>query len=118
MKSIFGLEQNIVAALSYIFGPISGIAVLIMERENKYVRFHAMQATIWFLLLLVIGWLLAIAASLPIIGLVLGIIVSPLHYIGRIVWFLSLVFLMFKSFNNEKFKLPIIGDIVWAQISK
>ena len=118
MKSIFGLEQNIAAALSYIFGPISGLAVLIMERENKFVRFHAMQATLWFSLLLIVGWVLAIIVDIPVLGVVLGIILNPLLAIGSIIWFVSLAFLMFKAFSNDTFKIPIIGEIVWSQVSK
>jgi len=118
MKSIFGLEQNIAAALSYIFGPISGIAVLIMERENKFVRFHAMQSTLWFSLLMIVGWVLAIIVDIPFLGAILGLVLNPLIAIGGLVWFISLVFLMFKAFTNETFKLPVIGDIVWSQISK
>ena len=118
MKSIFGLDENVAAALSYLVGTFSGIAILIMERENKFVRFHALQSTLWFLLLMVAGWMLGIIDKLPVIGWVLGIIITPLLAVGVFVFIGSAVFLMYKAFGNETFKIPIIGDVVWAQINK
>ena len=120
MKSVFGLNENIVAALSYIAGPFSGIAVLIMERENKFVRFHALQSTIWFTLIMVVGWVLGFIANLPIpiLGWILGVILTPVIAIGGFAALLSLVYLMAMAAGNKTFKIPIIGDVVWAQINK
>jgi len=118
MKSIFGLDENVAAALSYIFGPFSGIAVLVMERENKFVRFHALQSTLWFLFLMVASWMLVIIRSLPLVGWILSIIITPLLAIGTFVVIGSAIFLMYKAFGNETFKLPVIGDVVWSQINK
>ena len=114
MKSIFGLNENVAAALSYILGPFSGIAVLVMERENKFVRFHALQSTLWFLFIMVVGWILAIFSNIPI----LGILINPLLGIGGLIAVISALFLMFKAYSNETFKLPIIGDVSWSQINK
>ncbi|MCL2285921.1 MAG: DUF4870 domain-containing protein [Firmicutes bacterium] len=118
MKSIFGLDQNLVAALSYIFGPFSGIAVLIMERGNKFVRFHAMQSTLWFTLIMIVTWVLRLIRSLPLIGWILGLLVSPAIAIISLLSFVSLVFLVYKAYQGEDFKLPIIGDVVWTQVNK
>ena len=118
MKSIFGLDENLAAALSYIFGFFSGIAVLIMERENKFVRFHALQSTLWFLFLAIATWVLSFIARLPIVGWILGILINPVLAVVGLITFASIVFLMYKAYRGESFKLPIIGDIVWAQINK
>jgi len=118
MKSIFGLDQNIAAVLSYVFGPFSGIAVLIMERENKFVRFHALQSTLWFLFIMVVGWMLGVLADIPFIGVVLGFVVAPALAIGGFLVFCSWVLLMLKAFSGETFKLPVVGDVVWSQINK
>jgi len=120
MKSVFGLSENIVAALSYIAGPFSGIAVLVMERENKFVRFHALQSTIWFTLIMIVGWVLGFLANLPIpvLGWLLGLAIRPVIAIGGFAAFLSMVWLMVMAFGNKTFKIPIIGDVVWTQINK
>jgi len=118
MKSIFGLSENIAAAASYIFGPFSGLAVLIMERENKFVRFHALQSTLWFFSLMIIGVVLGFVAGLPLIGWILGWIIRPILSIGSLLAFVSWVFLIFKAYSNESFKIPFIGDIAWRQANK
>ena len=117
-KSIFGLSENAAAALSYVLGPFSGIAVLIMERENKFVRFHALQSTLWFLMLWVVGWVLCMITSLPIIGGLLGIIIGPILFFGGIFVFISKIFLIFRAYQGATFKIPIIGDVVWSQVNK
>ena len=52
------LDPNVAAALSYLCGMLSGIAFLILEKQNRYVRFHAMQSTITFILVLIADLLL------------------------------------------------------------
>ncbi len=39
-----GLAPNVAAALSYILGPITGVLFLVLEKENRFVRFHAAQS--------------------------------------------------------------------------
>lgn len=48
VKSSTGLEPNIAGLLCYILGWISGIIFFLIESENKFVRFHAMQSIVTF----------------------------------------------------------------------
>jgi len=118
MKSVFGLCEKGAAALSYVLGPVTGIAVLIMERENKFVRFHALQSTLWFLMLWVAWWIINFVLVLPIIGWIIGLVVSPILFLGVLLNFGSKIFLIFKAYKGETFKIPIIGDVVWSQVHK
>ena len=119
-KSVFGLDENIAGLLAYSLGIIvlgllplgivSGVAVLVMERENNFVRFHALQSTIWFILLFLIN---------VAVGLLFGWIPLIGGLISGIIWFFiaaSAVFLMFNAYMGRKFKIPIIGDIVEGQL--
>ena len=100
--SIFGLEANLAAALSYLVGFVTGIIVLLMEKENRFVRFHAMQSTLVFAGIVVLDILLQIV---PILGaLVVFLLVIPA---SAILW----LFLMFKAYQGEEFKLPFVGQI-------
>ncbi len=47
-KTSLGLEENIEGVLCYLLGFITGIAFYLLEKENKFVRFHAMQSIIVF----------------------------------------------------------------------
>ncbi|MCL2405047.1 MAG: hypothetical protein FWC92_05820 [Defluviitaleaceae bacterium] len=118
MKSVFGLNENIAAALSYLLGPISGIFMLVAERENKFVRFHALQSTLWFLFMWIVIWVIGVVTGLPIIGIVFGIVLWPVRVIWRIVLVGSKLFLMFRAASGSEFKLPFVGEVAWNQVNK
>lgn len=95
------------AALSYALGWITGIAFLLTERRDPFVRFHAMQSTIVFATLSVACVLLQ---SIPFLGLLLAVfIVIPL---SAVLWLI----LMYKAYRGERFKLPFVGDIADQRI--
>jgi len=118
MKSIFGLSENVVAALSYVLGPISGIFVLVAERENKFVRFHALQSTLWFLLVWIVFWVVGILTGLPLIGGILWLLTRPVIWIWTFLLISSKVFLVLQAVLGRQFKLPFVGDVAWNQVNK
>jgi uncharacterized membrane protein len=100
-------DQNLAAALAYLAGFITGIALLIVEKQNRYVRFHAMQSTVLFLAVLVMSIALN---SIPLLGPVLyAFILFPAVVI---LWLV----LMFKAYSGERFKLPVVGDFAEKQL--
>jgi len=105
-KSSTGLEANLAGALTYVLGPITGILFLVLEKESKFVRFHAMQSTITFVALFVISLVLGM---IPILG---WLLLLPFQLLVLVLW----IFLMFKAFKGEKFKLPTIGDLAERQV--
>jgi uncharacterized membrane protein len=122
MKSVFGLPENIAAALSYVFGAFSGVVVLILERENKFVRFHALQSTLWFLflyvVLAVVNFITTILSGIWVFGTLFGFVLSPISFFLWLVIVLSGLLLVVKAYGGAAFKLPIVGDAVWGQIYK
>jgi uncharacterized membrane protein len=101
-----GLPSNVAATLAYAFGALSGIVILMIERDDKFVRFHAWQSTLTFLGALLTSLLLS---SLPVLGWLLNIAFTA----GLVaLW----VLLMLKAFAGEKFKLPYVGEIAERQI--
>ena len=106
-KTSMGLDENIAGLLCYVIGWITGIVFLILEKEDQFVRFHALQSILTFLPLSVIALLLR---WIPFVGWVLAFLVWILTFI---LW----VILMFKAYRGEKYKLPIAGDIAEKQIT-
>lgn len=96
-ETSMGLDENVAGALCYAFGWITGLIFLVTEKKNSFVRFHAMQSIVVFLVLQVLGFI-------PLLNL----IVFPLILI---LW----IFLMFKAYKGERFKLPVIGDFAEEQ---
>ena len=107
-NTALGIDENIEGLLCYVLGFITGILFLVVEKDNKFVRFHAMQSIATFLILFVVS---VVIGFIPFIGWV----ISPLIGLaGLILWLL----LMFKAYKGEKYKLPIAGDFAEQQINK
>ncbi len=108
-QTSIGLDENVAGALCYVLGFVTGIIFLVMEKDNKFVRFHALQSTVTFLPLMAIGWIISsiVFWSLSTLWLI-GMVSSLLFLIEAILWLV----LMMKAFQGEMFKLPIVGDVV------
>jgi uncharacterized membrane protein len=104
-KTSMNLEENIAGLLCYVLGWVTGIVFLVLEKKNKFVRFHAFQSLFTFLPLSVLAW---IFAQIPFGG----------WLVAALLWLLVLtlwLILMFKAYQGEKYKLPIVGDIAEKQ---
>jgi uncharacterized membrane protein len=106
-KTSTGLDANLAAALSYLVGFVTGIIFLLVEKDNKFVRFHAMQSTLAFIGIVAIDILLQIV---PILGaLVVVFVVIPA---SAVLWLL----LMYKAYQGDEFKLPLVGQMAADRI--
>lgn len=105
-KSTTGLDPNLAGALAYLGGAITGVLFLVIERDSRYVRFHAMQSTITFLGILVMN---LVFIGTPIIGWLLYV---PFLLAIMALW----LFLMFKAVKGEQYKLPYVGDMAERQL--
>ena len=101
-RTALGCDANVAAALAYLLGWISGVVVLLTERQNRFVRFHAFQSILVFGALS-LAWFLCL--SIPLLGWLISFILIP--PISGVLWLL----LMFKAYQGERFKLPVAGDI-------
>ncbi len=104
-----GIDENLEGALAYFFGILTGILFLILEKDNKFVKFHAVQSIVVSVTAIVVLTILGtILIFIPIIGWILYILL----YLGA---FALWILLMFKAYQKEMFKLPIAGDIAAKQ---
>ncbi len=109
-----GLNPRLEALLSYLFGWVSGLVFFVIERKNKYVRFHAIQSFLYFgSLAIVLGILKlvgGILGSIFLIGFVLGFIFNIAIFLVGFVVFVSWVYLMVQAYRGKKTKIPFFGD--------
>jgi uncharacterized membrane protein len=109
-----GFEPQIAGGLAYLAGPFSGIIVLLAERTNRYVRFHAWQA------ILGLGGLGALTGLLLLCAF-LGLFVSPtafksLYYAAAtsaVLWLLVWAFCLWRAFRGFAWRMPLAGR--WAE---
>ncbi len=96
-KSSTGLEENVAGFFCYLFGFVTGIVFLVVEKESGFVKFHAKQSTITFLGLFV---LILLFGGVPIIGALIFIL-------SLILWLV----LMIKALQGNRYLLPIVGKM-------
>ena len=109
-----GLDENIEGALCYVLGIITGVLFLILEKESSYVKFHAWQSILFGVAVIVINIILSILAFIPYVGILVGIISMIFSLLVLVLW----LFLIWKAYSGEKYKLPIIGDYAEQYASK
>jgi len=112
---VSGLQSNMAGGLCYLLGFVSGIFFLATEpyKSSRFVRFHAFQS-----IFLSVAWITAYIA----VGILLSILPGVfwrlgwmLHSVVSLGFFCLWVFLMYKAYNHEEFKLPVIGDFAAKQ---
>ena len=124
-KSAIGLDANLAAALGYPIGVLA-IICLIMDKENKFVKFHALQSILLYVAIVAI-WIALVIIS--IILSVIGIAASAAGSAGGAlsglvgaVWMLVIAVLgigalvaiimgAVKAYGGNYYKLPIIGNM-------
>ena len=130
-KTSLGLESNVGAMLCYILdivcctGVILAVIFLVTEKENRFVKFHAVQS------LFLCGTYLLVAIALAIVGTIfrvalstadLGLIAILLTFGLRILVFLvfAVIFVLtgVKAYGGQWNKLPVIGNFAWDIVNK
>jgi len=96
-------DKNLKATLCYVGVWVTGLIFLLIEKDED-IRFHAMQSLITF------GGL-TILTMIPLFGW----IIAPLVMIFSFILWLVLII---KTYQGEKFKLPVIGDFAESQLKK
>jgi uncharacterized membrane protein len=116
-KTSTGMQANIAGLLCYVLGWISGLVFFLIEKENKFVRFHAMQSIIVFGALTVLQIAIGIFAGVLAVihlGFLVVLLYPLIGLVGLILW----IVLMVKAYQGEMFKLPIAGDIAEKNVEK
>ncbi len=102
-KTSTGLTENVAGLLCYVLGWVSGFVFILIEQENKFVRFHAMQSIISFGTITIIegvlGWI-------PVIGTFFAWILSVISFILCVV-------LMVKPIRGQHTICP--GRATWLR---
>lgn len=126
------MDPKVAAAISYIW--IVGVIFFFLEKENKFVRFHAMQSiifgitnTVIMIGLMVVAFVLTFAFGIggAMVGGGIGTLISMLVWlVWLLFWliamalFIGLIVAAVRAYQGQKFKLPIIGNIAEGIVEK
>lgn len=95
-----GIEANIAAALSYFW--VIGLIFFIIEKKNRFVRFHAFQALAWGIAFFIVAIIFDYLPYVFFVG-------SLLH----LAWLLGAIYAAVQAYNGKWFKLPVVGDMAY-----
>ena len=131
-KSGTGLDPNIAAAISYIW--IVGLIFFFLEKENRFVRFHAMQSILYGIVWSVVMTVLIFAgiifsfigaaaarAAGDAAGTLFGFFVSLvwlLVWLVSLALFIGLILTAVKAYQGNLVKLPLIGNMAEKIVNK
>jgi uncharacterized membrane protein len=110
-NSTTGLPDNLAGALSYVLGPLTGIIFLVMEKQSRFVRFHAMQSLLVGVVLIIINFVLnvldAVLLRIPFIGWLFSLGLALVVGLASLVLWLAL---MYAAYRGQEWELPWIGQ--------
>jgi uncharacterized membrane protein len=102
-------DPKLWAGLSYALGLISGAIVLTLEKDDLYVRFHAMQSLLTFS---AVAFLYVLLPTIPLIG-----DIWPVRGAFTVAVFFLWALLIVKAVMGEAYRLPYIGDVAHSMSS-
>ncbi|MGB7208786.1 MAG: DUF4870 domain-containing protein [Pyrinomonadaceae bacterium] len=117
-KTALGLDTNVGGLLCYLpvclISLVYSIIVLVTEKDNRTMRFHAFQS-----LLLTAIYVVAIIAVMVVGGVLVAVTGSSalgglvtILYIGVLVAFLAaMIYGCVKAYGGQSFKFPVVGDM-------
>jgi len=103
-KTSIGLEENLTGLLCYLAIWVTGLIFLLLEKESRFVRFHAMQSLVTFLSLTVFAWILSFIA---VFFWILWPLVWVVYLLMLVFWIVGMV----KAYQGEMYKFPVFGNI-------
>ena len=111
-ETSLGIEENLAALLTYTLGWVTGVAFLLIEKENSFVRFHAMQSIVVFVPLMVLSWIVGIMPFIGFFSFIDDVLGPTLWIVTCFLW----LFLMYQAFQGNRYKLPFAGDYAESQL--
>lgn len=114
-----GLTPNLAGALTYALGIITGVLFLVLEpyRNDRFVRFHAMQSILFTAACVAfsIAWIIMWGILFSITGY-LALVAVPLRLLISLGIFAFWLFLMYQAYNQREYRIPFIGAIAARQV--
>lgn len=112
-KSSTGMEPKIAVLLAYLFSWLGGLIIWLIEKENKFVKWNALQALILgicqFIIIILFFWILS-----PIFAWIFWPLAMVFTAIGWICWallFVLAIVCIVRAFQGKTFRIPVISSL-------
>jgi uncharacterized membrane protein len=114
-----GLPSNIAAALACI-PLIGGIIFYLLEKNDHFVRFYAMQSiifgAIWILFDIAYAIAHAIFVPIPVVGAVFAVLLWLVWAFAHLAFFVVMIIAMVRAFSGVRWDIPYVGAIARKQM--
>lgn len=113
-------DNNLIAALCYIpifwIGFFVSLFVLLTEKkENKFLKFHAIQALMFMIIggiVFVCLWIVLVILSMVLAAVTYGLgglCVMIVMLVMLLVYVVAFFFCAWKAYQGEEYELPVLG---------
>jgi len=129
--SFMNLDSNLGAMLCYILnfvcclGLVLSIIFLVTEKENRFVKFHAVQSLFLAALQIAVGIVIGILGLILSLGLnafdlawLAWILILGLRFILLLIFLALWIMGGIKAYGGQWYKLPIVGEFAWKTVNK
>ena len=129
--SFMSLDSNLGAMLCYILnfvcclGLVLSIVFVITEKENRFVKFHAVQSLFLAALQIAVGLVIGILGMILSLALntfdmawLAWILILGLRFILLLIFLALWIMGGIKAYGGQWYKLPIIGEFAWKAVNK
>ena len=113
-----GLNGRTEALLSYVLGWFSGLIFFVIERKNRFVRFHAAQSFIFFGIVSVVYIVIRLLSIIPVLGFLLSPVLGCATLILLIPAALIWVLLMIQAYRGVTIRLPIVSGYAESLVTR
>jgi uncharacterized membrane protein len=113
-----GLNGRTEALLSYVLGWFSGLIFFVIERKNRFVRFHAAQSFIFFGIVSVVYIVIRLLSIIPVLGFLLSPVLGCANLILLIPAALIWILLMIQAYRGVTIRLPIVSGYAESLVTR
>ena len=108
-KSSTGLDPKVAVLLAYLFSWLGGLIIWIMEKENRFVKWNALQALILGIVQMVA--IIIVSVLLGMIPYIGWFFFSWLGYVlAGVCWILAVVAIV-MGFSGKTFRIPGVAGL-------
>ena len=101
---------------------VGGIIFFILEKQDRFVRFYAMQSIVfgaaWLFFWIVYSVAFAILTPIPVVGFIFSIILSVIRVLVGIAFLVLWVVATVKAFTGVRWDIPYVGPIARKQLGE
>jgi uncharacterized membrane protein len=113
--SVGGLDPNVAAAAAYVLGWVTGLIFFLLEPNNRFVRFHALQSIFLSIAVAVIGAFFQVFFSLfraiPVLNILFAFLAGLVYFLLGLAFIIITIMMVVRAYRGEMYRLPGIGDM-------